>query len=104
MNLELEITKMLKEIKQIIADNQDLREKVVGDRVIIWDYSSCIDTKGIKHHKFTGHDNEVGIVIQTNCETKTPKTFEEHYNADLLIVYNNGDKIYSSSDMVKLVP
>ncbi len=76
MNEEQE-KKMMDLYLKIVEDierNTDHREKVVGDKVRVWDGSNNVDNKGRAR---TGIDplfkNETAIVADVNCEKKLNK-------------------------------
>jgi hypothetical protein len=104
-DLFLESIKMLEELKKIREKNQDDRVKDIGDRVIVWDGSYNIDKNTSKHRSgidilFQNH----GIVIQTNCGIKHYEPIiEKTVILDLLIKFETGEEVYTSSEMVKRI-
>jgi len=104
-NIFLESIKMLEELRKIQEENKDNRVKEIGDRVIVWDGSYNIDKNTSKHR--SGIDKlfqNPGIVIQTNCEIKHYESLiEKTVILDLLIRFETGEEVYTSSDMVKRI-
>jgi hypothetical protein len=95
-----DILNLAVKIQAKIDSKTDNRIKTIGDRVIIWDWSYSLDTKGKHHNRFTGHDEEEGIIIKTNLHIKTAVFFNKDKFADILVLFPNGDEIYTSSKFV----
>lgn len=104
-DLFLESIKMIEKIQKIQEENKDNRVKEIGDRVIVWDGSYNIDKNTSKHR--SGIDKlfqDPGIVIQTNCDINHfEPLIEKLVILDLLIRFETGEEVYTSSDMVKRI-
>jgi hypothetical protein len=77
--------KYQRQIDKIVNENLDLRTKVIGDRIIIWDFSSVTGEHSEKlcSHDFAGVPYL--IVIETNRRT-TLQIFNTVYVLDLVVV------------------
>ena len=109
--------RMIDEIGLVISDNLDEREKVIGDRVMIWDGSGNKDKR--TGEKRWGIDelfkNNKAIVIETECDVYADNHPHEQihiragvsgqirYHLDLLVAYPSGEEIYVASKFVKIV-
>jgi hypothetical protein len=98
-----EIWRLMALIQTTIQVNYDGRKKEVGDRVIIWDWSYSRDINGRSHSRSTGYDEKTGIVIKTDCNFLSESFLGEDRYVDLLIVFEDGNKIYTRSDFVRRI-
>jgi len=103
-----EFSSFMKSVKVIKENNFDFRNKEIGDRVLLWDYSYNEDVTTGKHYTYSSklHDLEA-IVIQTNLNIKVDKNvfgkLITHSKLDMVIRFSNGIEIYTSSDCVKRI-
>lgn len=101
--MEEELLKHIQYLQEIIAANIDHRTKEIGDRVIVWDGSGNLDKDTLKHRR--GIDplfSNTAIVIKTNCNVLY-EDGEFQKRLDLLLVFPNGEHVYTHSDYVKIV-
>ncbi len=93
----------LAEVRKIIAENKDNRTKEVGDKVLVWDGSYNVDKNtGKKRWGIDPLFSNPAIVIETNCTEKTELSINgEEVVMDLLLVFETGEEIYTTSNMVK---
>ena len=94
---------ILKQIAEIKKANYDAREKRVGDRVEIWDFSGCITDTGEPVVSDILVNKEC-IIIETGVESEFrlsvfSKTIQ---NRDLMVFCPETGKVYhTASDFVK---
>ncbi len=95
----------LSEIRKIIAENKDDRTKEVGDKVLVWDGSYNVDKNtGKKRWGIDPLFKNPAIVIKTNCDEKTETSLDGTViNLDLLIIFDGGEEVYTTSNMVKRI-
>lgn len=98
--MNLQKTKL--RLVMLAKTNNNEKPKKFGDKVIIHDWSYSIDKKGKHHHAFSGYDEKVGVITQTNCEKIVP-TYSSSKNLDIVVTFPDGNTIFTSSDFVKLV-
>lgn len=99
-------------VQNEIALNEDLREKCVGDKVIIWDGSSLsyLDGKKKSVIEFDDYKNKKFIVFETGCYYTEEDALLDSLNImdswriqDLVVVDQHTNKKYrTSSKHVKL--
>ena len=95
---------LLVELNETVAKNQDNRDKLVGDKIIVWDGSSLSDINNnerlVVSSPFT--EREYFIVIETNLNNEF-NTFVSTYIQNLIIVDpETGEQFRVSSSHVKL--
>lgn len=106
LKLLADINRIRSEISAYIDANKDERVKSIGDRVKIWDGSGNVDkVTGIKRDGIDPLFKNVGIVIETDCErTLVPSLpWESEKHLDLLIVFPDGEEVYTSSNFVQII-
>jgi hypothetical protein len=106
LKLLADINRIRSEISAFIDANKDDRVKSIGDRVKIWDGSGNVDkVSGIKRDGIDPLFKNIGIVIETNCErTLVPALpWESEKHLDLLIVFPDGEEVYTSSRFVQII-
>lgn len=96
-----ELLSMLDHIKSIQKSNIDVRKKMIGDRVRLWDFSFHIVKGNNTHSLSTNNHAKDAIVIATECNVET-EPFTGHTKVlDLCIRYEDGTEVFTSSDYVK---
>lgn len=105
-----------KKAKQRMAEMFDEREKKIGDRVKIWDYSFAILDNGEQaFHIFSSEDeskkqklrdftNIEAIIVETNCMKEAIVEFagqKINKNCDLCIEFPDKTRIYTTSNSVR---
>ena len=104
LNFTQKILEQAKRIKEIIDENKDDGEKVVGDKVWVWDGSYNRDKNTGKHR--SGIDplfKEMAIIIETGCEVEEINCLGKEIKLDLLLHFEEDVEIYCSSSCVKRV-
>jgi hypothetical protein len=91
-----------KKILTEMARHQDDREKKIGDRVIIWDWSANIDKRtGESRSGFSELADKEGIIIETDCGIEDKPFAKKTYICDVLIKFPDGEEVYCASSMIK---
>ncbi len=100
-----DLYKNLAEIRKVIAENKDDRTKEVGDKVLVWDGSYNVDKNtGKKRWGIDPLFKNPAIVIETNCTEKTELSINgEEVVMDLLLAFETGEEVYTTSNMVKRI-
>ncbi len=95
----------LAEVRKVIAENKDNRTKEVGDKVLVWDGSYNVDKNtGKKRWGIDPLFTNPAIVIKTNCDEKTDTSLDGTvFNLDLLLKFDSGEEVYTTSNMVKRI-
>ena len=94
--------------KKVIKENYDPRNKEIGDRVIVWDFTSFTDEN---NNAFEGSDIAVNfkniqyfIVIETKLKNVL-KLFDDYeiYRDILVVNPITNKKYYVSSNAIKII-
>ncbi len=109
---EMRLLEQLRDqMKSEVLERQDSRDKHIGDRVKIWDFSGCVNENNeepdaTEYQKLEGIVCEEGLKHEFKTVIKNPfggkgPEFKYTYVLDLRVVYPNGKKFYTRSDFVK---
>ena len=95
----------LAEVRKVIDENKDNRTKEVGDKVLVWDGSYNVDKNtGKKRWGVDPLFKNTAIVIKTNCDEKIETSLDGTvFNLDLLLRFDGGEEVYTTSNMVKRI-
>ena len=97
-----ELKTILETLKNGIEKNFDGREKKVGDRVKIWDFSMYVTKHdNVKHSSLNSYfKNNEAIIIAENLK-KTSTLLDEEILMDVLLKFPDGSEVYTCSDFIK---
>ena len=105
MNIREQMLELRGKLLAEIALHQDDREKIIGDRVKVWDGSCNIDKRTGEFRSGIDplfEDND-GIIIQTDCNIEF-KPFSTYSKVcDVLIRFPDGEEVYCASSMIKRI-